>query len=181
MVAYLKKVVQKGEETKNPKEDKMSNITLKYEFGGKGNFLKIQVEEKDTKTQHQIKENNREVWRAEKKIQRHYAKFSLNGDSLIDETTDPLFKRILQEREECFKKGLALLSDALSKLTNLQREVFELKEKGDLSYEEIARRKGITRQAVQKHYHIAIRKLRAFYSEYPFFLEFYPILKGGDA
>ena len=56
MVAYLKKVVQKGEETKNPKEDKMSNITLKYEFGGKGNFLKIQVEEKDTKTQHQIKE-----------------------------------------------------------------------------------------------------------------------------
>lgn len=41
MVAYLKKVVQKGEETKNPKEDKMSNITLKYEFGGKGNFLKI--------------------------------------------------------------------------------------------------------------------------------------------
>lgn len=56
MVAYLKKVVQKGEETKKPKEDKMSNITLKYEFGGKGNFLKIQV--KDTFPQHQVKENN---------------------------------------------------------------------------------------------------------------------------
>lgn len=26
------------------------------------------------------------------------AKFSLNGDSLVDETSDPLFKRILQER-----------------------------------------------------------------------------------
>lgn len=76
---------------------------------------------------------------------------------------------------------MALLSEALSKLTNLQREVFQLKEKDDLSYEEIARRKGITRQAVQKYYHTAIKKLRAFYSAYPFFLEFYPILKGGDA
>ena len=66
MVAYLKKVVQKGEETKNPKEDKKSNITLKYEFGEKGSSLKIQVEYQDTITQHQIKEDNREVWRVEK-------------------------------------------------------------------------------------------------------------------
>lgn len=82
----------------------MSKITMKYEFGGKGNFLKIQVEDQDIQTQHQIKENNRKVWRTEKKIQRHIAKFSLNGDSLLVETLDPLLKRIIQEREECFEK-----------------------------------------------------------------------------
>lgn len=159
----------------------MSKITMKYEFGGKGNFLKIQVEEQDIQTQHQIKENNREVWRTEKNIQRHIAKFSLNGDSLLDETSDPLLKRILQEREECFKKGLALLSEALSNLTSQQREIFQLREKDGLTFQAISKRKGITYQAVQKHYHAAMKKLRDFYLQYPFFLEFFPTLKGGDS
>lgn len=159
----------------------MSKVTMKYEFGGKGNFLKIQVEEQDIQSQHQIKENNREVWRSEKIIQRHIAKFSLNGDSLVDETSDPLFKRILQEREDCFRKGLALLSEALSNLTPQQREIFQLKEKDNLTLESIAKLKGITRQAVQQHYHAAMKKLRDFYSQYPFFLEFFPSLKGGGA
>ena len=39
----------------------MSKITMKHEFGGKGNFFKIQVEEQDVQSQHQVKENNREV------------------------------------------------------------------------------------------------------------------------
>lgn len=56
----------------------MSEIAMKYEFGGKGNFLKIQVEEQDVQSQHQVKENNREVWISENIIQRHMAKFSLN-------------------------------------------------------------------------------------------------------
>lgn len=159
----------------------MSKITMKYEFGGKGNFLKIQVEEQDIQTQHQIKENNREVWRTEKTIQRHIAKFSLNGDSLMDETSDPLLKRILQEREECFRKGLALLSEALSNLTSQQREIFQLREKDGLTFLAISKQKGITYQAVQKHYHAAMKKLRDFYSKYPFFLEFFPTLKGGGA
>lgn len=30
----------------------MSKVTMKYEFGGRGNFLKIQVEESDIQTQH---------------------------------------------------------------------------------------------------------------------------------
>lgn len=158
----------------------MSKVTMKYEFGGKGNFLKIQVEEQDVQSQHHIKENNREVWRTEKNIQRHIAKFSLNGDSLIDETSDPLIKRILLEREQAFKKGLALLSEALSTLTPQQREIFQLKEKDDLTLESIAKMKGITRQAAQQHYHAALKKLRDFYSKYPFLLEFYPTLKGGD-
>lgn len=71
----------------------MSKITMKYEFGGKGNFLKIQVEEQNTKLKHQVKENNREFWRSKKIIQRHMAKLSLNGDSLVDETSAPLFRR----------------------------------------------------------------------------------------
>ena len=37
-----------------------------YELGEKGSSLKIQVEYQDTITQHQIKEDNREVWRVEK-------------------------------------------------------------------------------------------------------------------
>lgn len=157
----------------------MSKITMKYEFGGKGNFLKIQVEETDIQTQHQIKENNREVWRTEKNIHRHIAKYSLNGDSLIDETSDPLIKRILQEREECFKKGLALLSEALSTLTPQQREVFQLKDKDGLSFQAISEKLGITRQFVQRYYQATIKKLRDFYSKQPFFLEFFPTLKGG--
>lgn len=159
----------------------MSKITMKYEFGGKGNFLKIQVEESDIQTQHQIKENNREVWRTEKSIQRHIAKFSLNSDSLIDETSDPLIKRILQEREECFKKGLALLSEALATLTPQQREIFQLKDKDGLTFQAISEAKGITHQVVKRHYLAAIKKLRDFYSKYPFFLEFFPTLKGGGA
>lgn len=153
---------------------------MKYEFGGKGNFLKIQIEEQDIQSQHQIKENNREIWRTEKNIHRHIAKFSLNGDRLVDETSDPLIKRILLEREQAFKKGLALLSEALSTLTPQQREIFQLKEKDNLTLESIAKIKGITRQAVQQHYHAAMKKLRDFYSQYPFFLEFFPTLKGGD-
>ncbi|MDE6947330.1 MAG: sigma-70 family RNA polymerase sigma factor [Anaeroplasmataceae bacterium] len=159
----------------------MSKITMKYEFGGKGNFLKIQVEESDIQSQHQIKENNREVWRIEKNIHRHIAKFSLNGDSLMDETSDPLIKRILQEREDCFRKGLALLSEALSNLTPQQREIFQLKEKDGLSFQAIAKAKGITHQVAQRHYQAAIKKLRDFYKKQPFFLEFFPALKGGDA
>ena len=159
----------------------MSKITMKYIFGGRGHFLTIQVEESDIQTQHQIKENNREVWRTEKSIQRHIVKYALNGDKLVDETSDPLIKRILQEREDCFKKGLALLSEALSNLTPQQREIFQLKEKDNLTLESIAKLKGITRQAVQQHYHAAMKKLRDFYSQYPFFLEFFPTLKGGGA
>ncbi|MDE6414722.1 MAG: hypothetical protein K2K48_04850 [Anaeroplasmataceae bacterium] len=75
----------------------MSKITMKYEFGGKGNFLKIQVEEQDVQSQHQVKENNREVWRSEKIIQRHMAKFSLNGDSPVNETFVILYKRDNEE------------------------------------------------------------------------------------
>ncbi len=63
-----------------------------------------------------------------KNSQRHIVKFSLNRDCLVDETSDPLIKRIQQEREECLKKGLALLSETLSNLTPQQREVFQLKE-----------------------------------------------------
>lgn len=159
----------------------MSKVTMKYEFGGRGNFLKIQVEESDIQTQHLIKQNNREVWKIEKNIQRHIAKFSLNGDSLIDETSDPLIKRILQEREECFKKGLALLSEALSNLTPQQRDIFQMKDKDGLSFQAIAVAKGITHQVAQRHYQAAIKKLRDFYSKQPFFLEFFPTLKGGDA
>lgn len=159
----------------------MSKVTMKYEFGGRGNFLKIQVEESDVQTQHLIKQNNREVWKTEKNIQRHIAKFSLNGDSLIDETSDPLIKRILQEREECFKKGLALLSEALSTLTPQQRDIFQLKDKDGLSFQAIAETKGITHQVAQRHYQAAIKKLRDFYSKQPFFLEFFPTLKGGGA
>lgn len=154
---------------------------MKYEFGGRGNFLKIQVEESDVQAQHLIKQNNREVWKTEKNIQRHIAKFSLNGDSLIDETSDPLIKRILQEREECFKKGLALLSEALSTLTPQQRDIFQLKDKEGLSFQAIAERKEITHQVAQRHYQAAIKKLRDFYSKQPFFLEFFPTLKGGGA
>ena len=157
----------------------MSKITMKYVFGGRGNFLTIQVEETDIQTQHQIKENNREVWRTEKSIQRHIVKHSLNGDSLVDETSNPLFKRILQEREECFNKGLALLSEALSTLTTQQREVFQLRAKDGLTFQAIAEAKGITHQVAQRHYQAAIKKLRDFYSKQPFFLEFFPTLKGG--
>lgn len=46
----------------------MSKTTMKYELGGKGNFLKIQIEEQDVQSQHKVKENNREVWRSEKII-----------------------------------------------------------------------------------------------------------------
>lgn len=94
-------------------------------LGGRENFLTIQVEETDIQTQHQIKENNREFWRTEKSIQRHIVKHSLNGDSLVDETSTPLFKGILQEREECFKKRLALLSKTLNTLTDKQKEISE--------------------------------------------------------
>ena len=68
----------------------------------------------------------------------------MNGDSLVDETSDPLFKRILQEREECFNKGLALLSEALATLTTQQREVFQLRAKDGLTFQDIAETKGIT-------------------------------------
>lgn len=76
---------------------------------------------------------------------------------------------------------MALLSDALSNLTPQQREIFQLKEKDNLTLESIAKLKKITRQAVQQHYHAAMKKLRDFYSQYPFFLEFFPTLEGGGA
>ena len=51
------------------------------------------------------------------------------------------------KKEDCFRKGLALLSDALSNLTPQQREIFQLKEKDNLTLESIAKLKKITRQA----------------------------------
>jgi len=44
----------------------MSYITMKYEFGGKGNYIEVKIKSDDLQTQNEVIANNRAVWRRDK-------------------------------------------------------------------------------------------------------------------
>ena len=161
----------------------MSYITMKYEFGGKGNYIEVKIKSDDLEAQNEVIANNRAVWRRDKQEQKHFTKFSLDkrNRQVVDETLNPMQKRIQQERDKQFSFGLAILSKALEELTPKQLEVFKLVELENLSFHEIGRLTNRSSTAVKQHYDYALKKLRAFYANYPTLLEFYPILEGGGA
>lgn len=80
-----------------------------------------------------------------------------------------MLKRIREEKENCFSFGLAVLSKALETLTEKQVEVFKLVELEDLSFHEIARLSNRSANTIKQHYDYALKKLRAFYANYPLF------------
>ena len=73
------------------------------------------------------------------------------------------------------------MSKALEELTPKQLEVFKLVELENLNFHEIGRLTNRSSTAIKQHYDYALKKLRAFYANYPTLLEFYPILEGGGA
>ncbi len=60
------------------------------------------------------------------------------------------------------KKMKELLSGALETLTTQQRKVFELRRMQDRSLDDIAEEMGLSKNTVQNHLGIAIRRVRAF-------------------
>lgn len=161
----------------------MSYITMKYEFGGKGNYIEVKIKSNDTKAQNEVINNNRAVWRRDKQDQKYLSKISLDqrNQQIPDENSDPMLKRIREEKEKQFSFGLAVLSKALETLTEKQLEVFKLVELENLSFHEIARLTNRSANTIKQHYDYALKKLRAFYASYPTLLEFFPSLKGGGA
>ena len=39
---------------------------MKYEFGGKGNYIEVKIKSDDLQTQNEVIANNRAVWRRDK-------------------------------------------------------------------------------------------------------------------
>ena len=72
----------------------MSYITMKYEVGGKGNYIEVKIKSDDLQAQNEVIANNRAVWRRDKQEQKHFTKFSLDkrNKQVPNETLAPLLK-----------------------------------------------------------------------------------------
>ena len=135
----------------------MSYIRMKYEFGSKGNYVEVRIKADDEKAINDVIQNNRSVWRREKQDKKNLSKYSLDqkkeetGFEPADETSDPLTKKINEEKEKQFTFGLAILSQALDTLTVKQLEVFKLVEIEGYGFRKIGRLKNLSHVTIKEH------------------------------
>ena len=75
-----------------------------------------------------------------------------------------------------FEKGLSLLGQALSLLTEKQSYVFKMIVIENKSQRQIAFEQGIHHKSVGEIYKSALKKLRKFFLAYPEFIAYFPKL-----
>ncbi len=60
---------------------------MKYEFGGKGNYIEVKIKSNDTQAKNEVIQNNRAVWRRDKQEQKYLSKFSLFISKFVEKET----------------------------------------------------------------------------------------------
>ena len=160
----------------------MANILKKYEFGGKGNYIYVEVDEFDVEQIKQIDEHNRSIWREEKRRQRYLSKESLdvrfetsNFEPQDLEQLDPLTRMLEEHEEYLWNKSLSMLEEAFKCLTGKQLTIVMSVSRG-ISIRKVATMEKISYATAHKHYTSGISKLRSYYRQFPELKDVYPHL-----
>ncbi len=108
----------------------------------------------------------------------------LTGHEFADDSLDPLQRLILEEegdffeeRRTAFNKGLSILGEAMSVLTEKQAYVFKMVIIEKKSQRQIAQEHGLHHKTVNEIYKAALKKLRRYYLAHPEFSSYFPKLR----
>ena len=165
------------------------NIKLLKKQISKGEYEYVEIDIDDANEVEALRLHNKEINHKIYEEKKLFSKFSVEeiqskiGHEFADETSDPLQRLIEDEegdfyvnREEVFDKGLSLLGQALSSLTEKQSHVFKMIVIENKSQRQIALEQGLHHKSVGEIYNAALKKLRKFFLAYPEFIAYFPKL-----
>lgn len=165
------------------------NIKLLKKQISKGEYEYVEIDIDDANAVEVLRLHNKEINHKIYEEKKLFSKFSVEeiqskiGHEFADETSDPLQRLIEDEegdfyvnREEVFDKGLSLLGQALSSLTEKQSHVFKMIVIENKSQRQIALEQGLHHKSVGEIYNAALKKLRKFFLAYPEFIAYFPKL-----
>ena len=160
----------------------MAKILKKYEFGGKGNYIYVEVDEFDFDEIERIDNHNRSIWREDKRRQRYLSKESLdaryessNFEPMDTEQLDPLTQMLEEYEEHLWNKSLSMLKDAMKCLTTKQF-IIVMSVSSGVSIRKVAKLEKISYATAHKHYNAGLFKLRIYYRQFPELKDVYPHL-----
>ena len=152
------------------------NIKMLRKQIAKGEWEYVEIDIDDAAAVEALKLHNKEVNHKIYEEKKLMSKFSVEqieaqiGHEFEDEGLDPLQKLIEEEegnfytqKEDAFEKGLALLGQAMSTLTENQKDIFEKVIKKGMSFRKIAEEKKMHFTTVEEIYNAALKKLRKFF------------------
>ena len=165
------------------------NIKLLKKQISKGEYEYVEIDIDDANAVETLRLHNKEINHKIYEEKKLFSKFSVEeiqskiGHEFADETSDPL-QRLIEDqegdfyanREEVFDKGLSLLGQALSSLTEKQSHVFKMIVIENKSQRQIALEQGLHHKSVGEIYNAALKKLRKFFLAYPEFIAYFPKL-----
>lgn len=156
---------------------------------GRNDFEFVEIDLDDEKAVQALKLHNKEVNHLaylEKKYKSRYSVEDIErliGHEFIDENSDPYERLKNKEKENfysekklMFNKGLSLLNEAMSTLTNKQVFVITQVFAENLSLREISRIENLNFKTVRTSYTLALKKLKKFYLKNPEFVKYFPNL-----
>ena len=165
------------------------NIKLLKKQISKDEYEYVEIDIDDANAVEALRLHNKEINHKIYEEKKLFSKFSVEeiqskiGHEFADETSDPLQRLIEDEegdfyvnREEVFDKGLSLLGQALSSLTEKQSHVFKMIVIENKSQRQIALEQGLHHKSVGEIYNAALKKLRKFFLAYPEFIAYFPKL-----
>lgn len=165
------------------------NIKLLKKQISKGEYEYVEIDIDDANAVEALRLHNKEINHKIYEEKKLFSKFSVEeiqskiGHEFADETSDPLQRLIEDEegdfyvnREEVFDKGLSLLGQALSSLTEKQSHIFKMIVIENKSQRQIALEQGLHHKSVGEIYNAALKKLRKFFLAYPEFIAYFPKL-----
>ena len=166
------------------------NIKLLKKQISKGEYEYVEIDIDDADAVEALRLHNKEINHKIYEEKKLFSKFNVEeiqikiGHEFADETSDPLERLIedvegnfYEEREGVFYKGLSLLGQALSSLTEKQFHVFKMIVIENKSQRQIALEQGLHHKSVGEIYNAALKKLRKFFLAYPEFIAYFPKLK----
>lgn len=164
------------------------NIKLLRKQIGKGEYEFVEIDIDDVDAVEALKKHNSEVNHKIYEEKKLFSQFSVEviemqmGHEFEDDSLDPLQKLIEEEenfyneKEEIFDKGLLLLGQALSRLTEKQKFVVDEKIKKNRTNVDIAKELNVSEAFIRQVYTAALKKLRKFFLAYPEFITYFPKL-----
>lgn len=165
------------------------NIEIKRRQISRREFEFVEIDTDDKEAVRELELHNKEVNHLAYLEKKYSSKYTvedierLSGHEFIDENSDPYERLKNKEKENfysekklTFNKGLSLLKDAMSTLTENQAFVITQVFVENISLREISKIKKIHHKSVEETYNAALKKLKKFYLKYPEFVKYFPNL-----
>lgn len=154
-----------------------------------GSYDIEEVDSTNLKRLEEIKLHNKKVRKYIYETKKITSKYSveqiekITGHEFADDSLDPLQRLIVEAegdfyegRDAAFDKGLSILGQALSTLTEKQSYVFKMVVIQKKSQRQVAQEQGLHHKSVNEIYNAALKKLRKFFLAYPEFITYFPKL-----